>query len=134
MDFQELRFSAGFNSRQKVADYLQLNVSTVSRWESGNIEPPFSVIELMRMLAGKLPSVGRRQDWHNWTFQDEYLYTPNGDKFTQGDIMNIKTLYARLANSRAEIRQLNAKIEKLELSTIKPDNSNVIAFPKNKRI
>jgi len=123
MDFQGLRFEAGFNSRKSVSEYLQVNLSTVSRWEAGEVKPPHAVVELLRMLGGYLPAIGRRDQWHGWRFDKEYLYTPNGDRYTAGDIMAVRTLYARLSNARADVLRLEK-----QLAAREPAKTNVVQF------
>jgi hypothetical protein len=86
----------------------------------------------MLCLAGYVPSVGRRQSFKGWRFIDDYIYTPEGDKFTAADIRGIKLLYEQLRDHRVQIRQLNKKIEQLKENQKPAPASNVVQFPTRK--
>jgi len=127
-DFQTLRHNAHL-SRAAAAEYLQVNLSTVNRSDNGKSKPPFAVLELLRLLAGGVPDLASRHAFAGWYFKQDYICTPEGEKFTAGDIEDIRFLKQINQANRVEISRLKAKIIELTPSGAAIDDTNVIKFP-----
>lgn len=128
--FQDLRQNAHL-SRSACADYLKVDLSTINRWDNGRSPAPFAVCELMKVVAGKLPQIALSSAFNGWTYQGEYLYTPEGDRFTAGDIRELFILRQQLRAYRVEVKELKTEINVLS----KPKGitaSNVVLFPQKK--
>jgi len=85
MDFLEARYLSRMTA-QEVADYLDISLRTVKRYESTG-KAPKAVIECLLMISGRMPSFSRRNDFTGWSFSSGFLYSPAGDKFTSGDVI-----------------------------------------------
>lgn len=128
-EFAFLRMSARL-PRKLCADYLRVNLSTVTRWDNGTSEPPFAVCELLRVLAGYVPTLSARQGFKGWRFVGNEFFSPEGDSFAEYDLRGIRLLYDQAAAYRREIRALKKEIEQMR-PTPKPLPNNVVAFPRN---
>jgi len=84
LDFLEARYIARMTS-QEVSDYLDISLRTIKRYEQSG-KAPKSVIQCLLMLGGRCPSFSRRNDFTGWTFNNGYLWSPEGDRFTSGDV------------------------------------------------
>lgn len=119
MDFTSARYIAKM-SRLEVMEYLNISESTIKRYEAG--KTPKAIIECLRMIGGHCPEFCLRNDFSGWSFGSGYLHSPEGNRFTSGDI---RAIYA----DRELIKELtrnNAELKK-RVSMSVPDN--VYPFP-----
>lgn len=125
--FQDLRHKARL-SRKAAAEYFGVNLSTVNRWDNGRVDAPFAVKELLRCIAGELPDLSLRSCFVGWRFREDYIFTPEGEKFTPEDIREITLMRSRIMNMEREIRQLEKKV--LDLTPAgETIRDNVVKFP-----
>jgi len=117
-------------TRTQVMDYLQISKSTLVRYEKTN-KTPKAVIECLLMIGGQCPTFSIRNDFSGWSFGQGFLWSPEGDKFTSGDVRAFKKLQEIISVQDQEIKALKARRNS-------PLPSNVIPFPirlnKNKKI
>lgn len=125
--FKDLRQNAHL-SRRACADYLQVDLSTINRYDNEKSPAPFAVCELLRVIAGYLPSLALTRNFEGWHYGGEYLYTPEGNRYTDKDIKSLPFLYDQLREQRKKIRELEKQINELTPSPSPVDNSNVIQF------
>ena len=59
-DFKTFRLTRCW-TRQRLADELGVNLSTISRWETGSAEPRPYAAQALEMLADKYPPVPATQ-------------------------------------------------------------------------
>ncbi|SFK41936.1 hypothetical protein SAMN04488079_11091 [Methylophaga sulfidovorans] len=85
MTYKQARYAARMTKKQ-VAEYLELSSRTVARYERTNCAPKV-IIECLLLLAGKMPRIGRRHCFEDWSFGNGYLWSPSGEKFTSGEIL-----------------------------------------------
>lgn len=126
MDFKTARHTARM-SPQEVAEYLDISPRTISRYEITG-EAPKVVIECLLLLGGKMPSIGRRNCFKNWSFGNGYLWSPAGERFTSGDVLSLRInqeLSESLYKANVKLRN-NAKVTKKK-------KSNIIPFPSIKK-
>ena len=124
MDFLSARYAARMTT-QEVADYLGISIRTVKRYEKTG-KAPKSVIECLLMIGGYCPTFSRRNDFTGWRFGSGFLWSPEGDKFTSGDVRAGRHAMLQLDtefNIRVRERQ------RIEAQA----SSNVLFFPLNPR-
>jgi len=78
-------------TRKEVMDYLDISRSTLVRYEKTN-KTPKAVIECLLMIGGQCPTFSLRNDFTGWHFGSGFLYSPEGDRFTSGDVRSLKPL------------------------------------------
>ncbi len=120
MDFNEARYVSRMTT-QDIADYLEISHRTVLRYKKTGIAPK-SVIECMLMIGGHCPSFTQRNDFTGWSFGSGYLWSPEGDKFTSGDVRAGKM--ALLESYRLHRQLVSDRKQKKEQNTAK-----IIPFP-----
>lgn len=126
-ELSHLSLKAGFGSTASLAHYLEVNTTTVTRWKKGDTAVPRSVLELLKMMGGQPHELARNGAFSGFRYSGTYLYTDSGDRYTAGDIRNIKSQHAL-------IRALNVEIKRLKLDAKKAikksrATSNIIHFP-----
>jgi hypothetical protein len=84
MDFTYAMHHARMN-RRDVIDYFQISGSTFKRYKETN-KAPIAIIECLLMIGSYCPSFSLRNDFTGWSFGSGFLYSPEGDKFTSGDV------------------------------------------------
>lgn len=129
-----LFLKAGLPDPQKAADFLQVDRSTISRWRSGAVKMPFPVAQLLHIMAGNPPAMAKQQWFKGWRFNADLFISPEGDKYTEGDIRALRIMNSEIIGLKAEIRRLTKDNEKLaaelaDLQTVKKLPDNVIQFP-----
>lgn len=124
MDFLSARYAARMTT-QEVADYLELSLRTIKRYESTG-KAPKSVIECLLMIGGHCPTFSRRNDFTGWRFGSGYLWSPEGDRFTSGDVRAGRFALMQLDDQYRRTRT------KKENDYAK--DSRIILFPKVKLI
>lgn len=108
MDFLDARYSSRMTSKE-VSDYLGISLRTIKRYERTG-KAPKSVIECLLMIGGHCPTFSRRSDFTGWTFGQGYLWSPEGDKFTSGDVRAGKLAYMEIARQhRKSVRDRKQK-------------------------
>ena len=124
MDFLSARHAARMTT-QEVADYLELSIRTVRRYEKTG-KAPKSVIECLLMIGGHCPTYSRRNDFTGWSFGSGFLWSPEGEKFTSGDVRAGKHALLQL-DTEFQIRTQKQRQFESQMT------SNVILFPLNPR-
>jgi len=108
-------------TRTQVMDYLKISKSTVLRYEQNN-KTPKAVIECLLMIGGQCPTFSMRNSFTGWHFGNGFIYSPNGDRFTSGDVLAIKP-------NKALIQELEKCLTSSKKQVSKKVPSNVIQFP-----
>jgi len=85
MDFNDARHISRM-SLSEISQYLAISMTTLKRYRKSG-KAPKSVIECLLMLGGRCPSFSLRNDFTGWSFNNGYLWSPAGDKFTSGDVL-----------------------------------------------
>ncbi len=117
MEFIDARHIARM-TRKEVADYLKLSLKTINRYEKTG-KAPKAVIECLLMIGGHCPTFSLRNDFTNWFFSSGFLYSPEGDKFTSGDVRAGKLALLEMnLKYRAQLRKQQVQ-----------HKSNIIQFP-----
>lgn len=132
----ELFLIAGLPDQKKAATYLGVNRTTIKRWRDGTTQTPKYITELLNVLGGNPPRTNPRQVWFDgWRFVDDFFISPEGDKYTEGDIraihgnLNLITmLEVDLRKTNETVTALRRQIAELESPPALPDN--VIPFPR----
>jgi len=114
----------------EVAHFFNVSIQTVKRWKRQN-KAPTGVIQSLKLLAGDCPTLSAKDGWQGWAFSGGFLWSPEFDKFTPGDIRASKLDYDIIKGYERETEKLRAAL-KAENKPVK--TSNVIPFPTVNRI
>jgi len=88
--FKETRLLAGLSKRQ-VASFLFVSLRTIQYWENGKIKIPYAAFKLLRISTGyELPG----SFWRGWMLFRDTLVSPEGKKFTPGDLNYLSLTFA----------------------------------------
>lgn len=120
MDFNEARYLSRMTI-EEISSYLCISVRTIQRYSKTG-KAPKSVIECLLMIGGRTPSFSRRNDFSGWSFGSGYLWSPEGDKFTSGDIRAGKM--ALIEFNRLHRQSVKSRKEEKEKTKAK-----IIPFP-----
>lgn len=133
-DSVTLFLKAGLPDPQKAADFLHVDRSTVSRWRTGSVSLPYHVGLLLHIMAGNPPAYAKQRWFHGWKFNGDLFISPEGDKYTEGDIRSLRLLQAEIITLNAQVAKLQDRNKALsdELADLQrpealPDN--VVPFP-----
>ncbi|HET7831416.1 MAG TPA: VC1465 family Xer recombination activation factor [Gallionella sp.] len=89
-DFRDLRRMAML-TRKQAAAALDVTPRTVQNWETGGARIPWMAYRMLRILCGYgLPG----QYWDGWTISGDTLYSPNGYRFTSGELQHLTFVFA----------------------------------------
>jgi hypothetical protein len=90
---------------------LEVHRTTIQRWCHGKIDVPVAAIMALRALKGDFPHM-ESKDWVGWSFgRDGKLYEPNGYAHTAGTIAATWWRYQETSALRAQVRELEARLE-----------------------
>lgn len=108
-DFKYLRFEAGFNSREKAADFCGVTVRTVRNWE--RCGAPVMAVKLMGLLAGDLSRFG--EDWAGVRLEPDCVSTGKLDFVYPHEINAMRYLYqaAKIDRSVYVTKSLGKKLK-----------------------
>tara|TARA_R110001599_G_scaffold343286_3_gene565786 strand:- start:5749 stop:6150 length:402 start_codon:yes stop_codon:yes gene_type:complete len=109
----------------ELVNFFQVSLSTIQRWKRNN-KAPTGVIQSLKLIAGDCPSFSAKEGWNGWAFSRGYLWSPELDKFTPGDIRASKLDYDIIRGYEKQVADLQALLLANKKVSIK---SNVIPFP-----
>jgi len=109
----------------ELANFFKVSLSTVKRWKKNN-KAPTGVIQSLKLIAGDCPTFSNKCGFEGWTFSRGFLWSPELDKFTPGDIRASKLDRDIIRGYERETAELIQKIKMRDLPVIQ---SNVVAFP-----
>lgn len=79
---------------QMAAIELDVNERTIRNYENGAVRIPYSAFRVMRLLAG-YPLIGNskqlKNNWDNWSFWQNKLWSPNGRSFEAHELLYVST-------------------------------------------
>lgn len=103
----------GLFGEGRTAAALNVHITTVRRWYSGDVVAPTPVLIALRALAlGQVPGMESRH-WQGWSFgQNGELHEPNGRPHTAGSIMAMQYERQLLKHLQNEVRDLQARLAK----------------------
>ena len=128
MPFRDARHTARM-SVQEVAEYLNISIATVKRYNKTG-QAPKAVIECLRMIGGRFPESSRKDCFYGWSFGQGYLWSPGGERFTSGDVLASR-LDQQLVDS---LYRSNLKLRNEKKNVANVGSSNVIQFrPRRER-
>lgn len=84
MDFKDLIMLSGMTEKE-IRIFLNISIRTFQRYKLSN-KAPKATSECLKMIAGFCPSFAKRNDFTGWSFGNGYLWNPEGERFTSGDI------------------------------------------------
>lgn len=122
-------------SKKEVAHFFNVSIQTVERWYRIN-KTPTGVIPALKVLSGDCPELSAKSGWQGWAFSGGFLWSPELDKFTAGDIRASKLDYDIIRGYEKQVADLQAL-----LRTRKTDENDsqftackIIPFPTVHRI
>ena len=98
--------------QRRVERELNVHRTTVQRWLDGRVRIPGSRHLAVRALLGDLP--GTAGAWTGWRFHDGHLLSPDGEKYTAGQVMAIGLQRQRIAQLERDLLAAKARIAILE--------------------
>ena len=123
-EFTDARHRAKM-TREQVMEYFAISKRTFQRYESQE-KAPKAILECLRMMGGKLPSFNTRNDFTGWSCGQGFLFSPEGDKFTSGDVRAGKL--ALLETNRLH----RIEVRDRKKSTVK-ESAKIYYFPLRRR-
>jgi len=102
-------------------EYLKISESTIKRYEK-NEKTPKAIIECLLMIGGQLPNFAKKNDFSGWSFSSGYLYSPEGNRYTSGDI---RAIYS----DRELIKELTRNMKTLREKEKQKIKNNIYKFP-----
>lgn len=114
----------------ELVNFFQVSPSTIQRWKRNN-KAPTGVIQSLKLIAGDCPTFSNKSGFEGWAFSRGFLWSPELDKFTAGDIRASKLDYDII---RGYERELSKVRDLLKGQNIPVKKSNVIPFPSVNRI
>lgn len=104
----------GRYGEHRVAKDLDVHLTTVRRWYTGETVAPTPVLIALRALVdGQLPGM-EHKDWVGWAFgRDGNLYSPAGEAFHRGDLEGQRYLRQRLKYLEHQVALLQQKIREM---------------------
>lgn len=123
MDFNKARQLSRM-TLEEISIYLELSPRTIYNYKKTG-KAPKAIIECLYMIGGRCPTFSRRNDFSSWSFGQGFLWSPEGDKFTSGDIRAGKI--ALLEMNRIHRESVRSRQAEKALSLVVPDN--IIQFP-----
>lgn len=115
---------------EQAANAMGLTWITVRRWARGEIQPSIASLAMLRQLAGRgFPG------WPGWRFVDEVLVSPEGYKYTPGDLLAQTYQRPLIKALRAELDELRGMVAALarEASQRDPAANDMAIYPEDPR-
>ena len=109
-DFYCLYRRSGFY-RKTLAEYLEVDLRTIKRWEQSS-KPPVAVVKLLQYLGNDLGFINK--DWSGFYFYQGELCSPEGNQVRPGQIRAHPYLQQTVDFRAAESVRLKAEIEQLK--------------------
>ncbi len=98
--------------RKHIERQLNVHRTTVLRWLDGKVKIPGHQHQVIRMLLGDLP--GTAGKWQGWRFHEGHLYSPNGDRFSAGNVLSLVLLRQQLTARDRENAALRVQLAMAE--------------------
>lgn len=117
LELKNLVSHLGANSAART---VGVHRTTLGRWLAGQVKPPRTALQVLRMAAfGQV--VGMGGQWEGWRFNDGLLWSPEGYQFTSGDLM--AQVYERplLKALRKQVAEYEARIVSLTKAAAQVD-------------
>jgi hypothetical protein len=93
---------------ERAAELLNVHLTTVKRWYTGEVVAQGPVLIALRTLAGR--HWDNSPDWERWTIRDNALFSPGGERFYPGDLIGLRYLRQLQKHQERQIRLLRAKL------------------------
>ncbi len=87
---------------ERIARLTGVHLSTARRWKRTGKHPRWLAPFLALVLEGELAPIARA--WSGWRLRDQYLISPEGWRFTFGEIRSIPFLHAQVRSYQARLR------------------------------
>jgi hypothetical protein len=126
MDFKYYLWKSGLSDFE-FCKLFELTPRTISNYKKANKAPKAIELSLM-LLSGEIPIKRKNNGFENWYFHNGLLHSPEGEKFSSGDLRAIHFDKKIIKSLEAEILRL-----KKEKEVFKVVSKNVIKFP-SKRV
>lgn len=107
--------------RSHVERQLNVHRTTVSRWLAGKVKIPGRQHLAIKMMLGDLP--GTAGEWTGWWFCEGVLISPNGDKFSAGQVLSLILLKQQLAARDREVVALKVQLAMAEQALAQTDGA-----------
>lgn len=98
-DFKRMRQMAGFNSREKVAEFCGVTVKTVKNWEKHGA--PTMTVKLMGLMAGDLSHLGKA--WRGIYLEPDCIAMSKIDFIYPCEIPAIRFVYNKAGIDRSQL-------------------------------
>jgi transcriptional regulator with XRE-family HTH domain len=102
-------------SQTEIAEFFSVSIQTVQRWAKSN-KAPTGVIQALKLIAGDCPTFSAKSGWDGWAFSGGYLWSPNLEKYTSGDIRASRLDRDIIKGYEREVLQLKDEVARLRLA------------------
>jgi len=93
----------------RAADLCRVHRTTLLRWLAGQTRVPAAALATLRAAAwGQMP--GRERAWDGWTFDEGYLWSPEGVRFSRGDVASLPYVRDLVKALQADVARLEAQL------------------------
>lgn len=116
---------------ERVSTLLNVHLTTVKRWLSGEVVAQTPVLIALRTLAGRWGEENKA--WHGWTLRDNWLWSPAGDKFHPGDLLGRQYERQLIRYQRRQIAALEAKLRRVQTGAANDAVEGDLLAPKPQR-
>lgn len=93
---------------ERVSTLLNVHLTTVKRWLTGDVVAQTPVLIALRTLAGR--HWDRSPDWEGWTIRDNFLWSNAGERFVPGDLLGLRYRIQLQKHYEGQIKRLKAKL------------------------
>lgn len=95
----------------RAAELLNVHLTTVRRWASGEVVAQTPILIALRTLAGR--HWDKSPDWQGWTIRDNFLWSDAGERFVPGDLLGLRYRVQLQRHYERQIKLLKEKLAKL---------------------
>ena len=96
----------------RAAELLNVHLTTVRRWASGEVVAQTPVLIALRHLTGRWGEANK--DWEGWVVRDNWIWSPSGERFHPGDLLGLRYRTQLQKYYERQIRLLKEKLAQLD--------------------
>lgn len=97
-------------TKSEIANYFNVTLQTVERWYRIN-KTPTGVIPALRLISGDCPTFSKKDLFSGWSFSNGFLWSPELDSFSSGDIRASKLDYEIIRGYERELAELRQRLK-----------------------
>jgi Phage protein len=107
---------------ERIATLTGAHISTARRWKRSGKHPRWLEPFLAMAVSGQLGPIERA--WRGWVLRDQYLVSPEGWRFSFGEIRAIPFMHAQIANYQ-RLQRCAVQADWIERRYVDPTGASV---------